>query len=242
MYHLDRRSFIPLYHQLKEKLIEEIESGTISVGQPLPTEMELIGRYAVSRTTVRQAMQELEHDGYITRTPGKGTFVIRTKLSRGLTRLTSFTEDMLARGMEVTSSILEFKQTNAPAVCDRLGIPRETPLLYVYRLRHANGVPVAINASYINTSLNVSITREELDLIGSLYALYDRKGIPPLESDKTIQAVAASEEWSQLLHLPVGSPLLLVEGVVYTYNHQPLEYHQVISGGDRYKYTLHLQR
>lgn len=243
MLHLDRRSSVPLYHQLKEKLIQSIENGDLEVGALLPTEMDMVDRYAVSRTTVRQAMQALEYDGYISRTPGKGTFVIRTKLSRGLTRLTSFTEDMQARGESVTSKLLEFKQIGADEVAaEKLNLPVGTPLIYASRLRSANGVPVALNVSFIHLPDEIVITREELEEIGSIFALFDRKQSPPLEADRTIEAVAATEEWAHLLRIPAGSPILLVEGVVYTYDRRPIEFHKVISVGDRYKYAVHLER
>jgi len=243
MLHLDRRSSVPLYHQLKEKLIQRIENGDLEVGALLPTEMDMVDRYAVSRTTVRQAMQALEYDGYISRTPGKGTFVIRTKLSRGLTRLTSFTEDMQARGESVTSKLLEFKQIGADEVAaERLHLPVGTPLIYASRLRCSNGIPVALNISFIHLPDGIVITREELEEIGSIFALFDHKQAPPLEADRTIEAVAATEEWAYLLHIPAGSPILLVEGVVYTYDRRPIEFHKVISVGDRYKYAVHLER
>jgi len=243
MDHLDRRSSIPLYHQLKEILIARIENGDLKIGSLLPTEMDLVGMYSVSRTTVRQAMQALEYDGYISRTAGKGTFVIRTKLSRGMTRLTSFSEDMRARGESVNSKLLEFQQIQAgEQAAERLNIPVGTPLIYVARLRSANGIPVAINESYLYLPEGIAITRDELDSTGSIFALFSQKEIPPLEADRTIEAVAATEEWSKLLHIPVGSPILLVEGVVFTYDHRPIEYHKVISVGDRYKYAVHLDR
>ena len=243
MLHLDRRSSIPLYHQLKEKLIQRIEGGDLGVGALLPTEMDLVDRYAVSRTTVRQAMQALEYDGYISRTPGKGTFVIRTKLSRGLTRLTSFSEDMQAHGQSATSELLEFKQIAADEIAaGKLNLMVGTPLIFALRLRSANGVPVALNVSYIHLPDGIVITREELEESGSIFALFDRKLAPPLESERTIEAVAATEEWACLLHVPAGSPILLVEGVVYTYDRHPIEFHKVISVGDRYKYAVHLER
>jgi GntR family transcriptional regulator len=68
------------------------------------------------------------------------------------------------------------------------------------------------------------------------------KRIPLVESDKTIEAVSANEEQAKLLGVPLGNPLLKVEGVVFTLNHLPLEHHIVISRSDKYKYSLHLLR
>ncbi len=78
-----------------------------------------------------------------------------------------------------------------------------------------------------------------MEQVGSIFALLERKGYPPLSSDRTIDALGASEENASLLHVPIGAPLLMVEGMVYTLGHRPIEYHQVISIGGIYKYNLH---
>lgn len=243
MINLDRNSPVPLYHQLKEFLLERVERGDYPVGDSIPTEMELVEGYGISRATVRRAMQELEQEGVIDRLPGKGTFVLRAKVKRGLTRLTSFTEDMQARGYEVTSRLLKCSKEKPPSyVAEMLHTPLDQPLLFISRLRYADEKPIAINNSYLNLPEGIFINEDELRRTGSLFALLERKGIKIMESERTIEAVAANEERARLLGMPAGAPLLLVEGVVYTLNHMAVEYHQVISCGDRYKYSLHLDR
>ena len=86
------------------------------------------------------------------------------------------------------------------------------------------------------------MTREDLERTTSLYNFFEMKKIPLIESDKTIEAISATEDQSKLLGIPIGNPLLKVEGVVFTLNHLPLEHHIVISRSDMYKYSLHLLR
>lgn len=240
---LDHRSPIPLYHQIKEQIIAGVEKGDLRVGATLPPEVELVQLLGVSRQTVRRAMQELEYDGYIQRVPGRGTTVLRTKLSRGLTRLTSFTEDMRERGQEVSSQILAFETTPASAfVAEKLAIPSETPVIFFHRLRCADHIPVALNTSYVHLPNRAIFTRADFERVGSLYALLERQNIAILEADRTIEAIAANEEQARWLAAPAGSPLLLVEGVTYTLDHVPIEYHRVVSAGERYKYAIHVTR
>ena len=240
---LNRQSPIPLYHQLKEYLIERLENGDFPIDEPLPTEMEIIKQFTVSRATVRRAMQELEFDGYIQRLPGKGTFILRTKLKRGLSRLNSFTEDMAERGQVVTSKLLHFDVRQPPAqIAEKLKISADYSVLYIYRLRLADAIPMALNISYLHLPDGVSIERSELEMTASLWSILEQKNIHLIEADKSIEAIAADEERARLLAMPVGAPLLLVEGIVYTTGHVPVEYHQVISSGERYKYSLHLDR
>jgi GntR family transcriptional regulator len=241
--HLDRRSPIPLYHQLKVSLVQRVEEGIFSLGKPLPTEVELTETYGISRATVRRAMQEIERDGYIYRVPGKGTFIIRTTVKRGLSRLSSFSEDMRERGLRVTTEILDFHILPAPEnIADMLQVEPEQPIVYINRLRYTEKSPIAINISYLNLPDSITIAENELERKGSLWALLEDKGVPLITVDKTIKSVLANEDNAKLLKISIGAPLLLVEGVLYTTNQVPVEYHQVISSGDRYTYSVHLER
>ncbi len=220
-----------------------VESGEIPVGSTLPPEEELVELLGVSRHTVRRAMQELEYDGYIARVAGRGTTILRSKVSRRLTRLTSFTEDMQQRGQRIGSQILAFERVTASGhVADRLGIAPGSTVTYIYRLRTAEDVPIALTISYVPFPASAAVNRADLERIGSLYALLEGHNIPILEADRTLEAIAANEEHARLLDLPIGSPLLLVDGVAYSHNHVPIEYHQVISAGERYKYAIHTVR
>jgi len=72
---LDRNIPIPLYYQLKSVLLNDIQRGVYAVGDQIPTEYELQNRYQVSRSTIRQALNELVNDGWLVRKSSKGTFV-----------------------------------------------------------------------------------------------------------------------------------------------------------------------
>lgn len=71
----DKNSNMPLYMQLKNDIMEKIKAGELKRGCPVPTELELCTTYGISRFPVRQAMEELVKEGYLTRTRGRGTFV-----------------------------------------------------------------------------------------------------------------------------------------------------------------------
>jgi GntR family transcriptional regulator len=240
---LDHNSPVPLYYQFKQSLLERFENNEFPIGQSIPTEKELKDEYDISRATVRRAMQEMEHDGYIHRIPGKGTFVLRTRIKRGLTRMSSFTEDMQERGQKVTSRLLDAGFRIPPTyIGEQFRITPEEAVLYIYRLRLANDTPIVLNISHIKLPPNISVSQSELCEVTSLWSLLEHKGLHLIESDKVIEAVLANEERAALLGVPVGSALLQVEGMTYTVNHVPVEYSLVISSGERYKYSVHLER
>lgn len=241
--HLDRGSPVPLHHQLKLSIVESIESGAYRQGAVLPTEREFEQAYGVSRVTVRQALAAVEHDGYISRQPGKGTTVVRTQINRGLTALTSFSEEMRSRGQQTTSRLLEFGERPArSAIAQKLAVPPRTRLVYVLRLRMVEDGPIAVSASYLHLPARVTLSADELTQAGSLWSALEGKGLPILESDKTFEAIAADAELARLLDVAVGSPLLSVEGVAYTHQHLALEYHRIVTRADRYRYSLYLTR
>lgn len=240
---LDRNLPVPLYHQLKQVLLTSIKNKEFGPETLLPTEVALMEQYEISRITVRRAMAELEQDGHIYRRPGRGTFVSEPKISRGLTTLTSFAEDIKEKGLTPSSKLLDFRQEPASLhVARKLDVKVGTPICFIQRLRLDDQQPIAINLSYLRLPSQITIIDQELEEIGSLWALLESKGIVLADANRTIEAILADQTYAELLQVQIGAPLLLIDGVVYDESRVPVEYHQVINRGDRYQYTLHLKR
>lgn len=72
---LNRESFVPLYQQIKNWLLNKIEAGDLSTGDAIPSEAYLSEALKVSRATVRQAFYELRLEGHVVREKGRGTFI-----------------------------------------------------------------------------------------------------------------------------------------------------------------------
>ncbi|HEY8582623.1 MAG TPA: GntR family transcriptional regulator, partial [Capillimicrobium sp.] len=105
---MERETGRPLYAQLKRTLTDLIAAGTLSPGDRLPSESELCERYGVSRTTVRQALAELESDGALRREQGRGTFVAEPAPNSGFLQSTSgFFEEAVAAGRTVATRVLK---------------------------------------------------------------------------------------------------------------------------------------
>lgn len=65
----------PKYERVKRRLLAELTSGRLKPGETLPSEQTLAAAHGIARNTVRQALSELERQGWIRRVQGKGTFV-----------------------------------------------------------------------------------------------------------------------------------------------------------------------
>jgi len=231
---------LPLHAQIVEAFRKAIREGHLKAGDRLPSEPELVAWLGVSRATIRQAMAELIAEGLIYRYQGRGTFVAPRKFEHPLQRLVSFSEDIRSRGMEPGSRILFLGQIPADAeVAAHLRIPPGKTVLRIYRLRLANDQPVGLHDSYLSY---LHLTAEELEQVGSLYALLESKGIVLAEAEETIEAVAATAEQGRFLNLPRGAPLLLVSRVVYTLEQVPIEFVRAYYHPNLYRYSIRLRR
>ncbi len=123
---------------------------TQSPGTPVPPERTLAAEFDTSRTTVRQALQELVVEGRLERIQGKGTFVAKPKVSQAL-QLTSYTEDMRAQGLEPTSQLLDIGYITADdRLAELLDIAAGGRVLRIERLRMANAEPMAIETTHLS--------------------------------------------------------------------------------------------
>jgi GntR family transcriptional regulator len=234
---------IPLYYQIKARLLEAIESGQLKPGDRVPSERELTAQFTVSRMTARQALTELETQGYLYRLQGKGTFVATPKLEQPLAGLTSFTEDMRRRGLEPGAQVLTAGEVPADRrVARSLGVAEGAPVFKLERLRLAGGDPMALEASHIPAVYAPGLL-DAGAIRGSLYqVLEERYGIRLVRAVQSLEAVAANSYEGEMLHVREGTPLLLLERTSRDTADRPVEFVKSLYRGDRYRFTTELHR
>jgi GntR family transcriptional regulator len=236
---LDANSPIPLYHQLKAYIRNQIALGAWKRGDRIPSESEIGAQFNISRTTVRQAIGELENDGLLARKHGVGTFVARPHIEKRVTKLSGFTQDMQARNLEPSSSELQKQVVPAPAeVAKGLGLPENEPVVFIKRLRLADGEPMGIDAVYFPYQKYAGLLSENLTT-NSLYELLAEKyNTHPTRSELQLRAVACSAEDARHLSIARGSPVLQFIRTTFDQNHDPFEQVLSILRGDRYVFFL----
>ena len=133
---IDRNSPVPLYHQLKQLLMEEISSGELKPDTLLPPEMEICRMLNFSRPTVRQALNAMVLEGYLVRKKGKGTFVSRPKLEANfIQKLESFHQEMSHLGMTPSTEVLRLEIVpGIPGYNERLNLNDNEDLVLLERL------------------------------------------------------------------------------------------------------------
>lgn len=231
---------VPKYYVLKRALLET--TGLLPPGSPVPPERTLAMQFDTSRTTVRQALQELVIEGRLTRIQGKGTFVAKPKVAQVL-ELTSYTESMRAQGLEPTSQLLDIGYVTADEeLAERLDVKTGARVLRIERLRMANGEPMAIEVTHLAAKRFPGL-RKALERASSLYtALEEQYGVRLAEAEETIETAPAPPREAEILGTDVGLPLLLLSRHSRDDTGAPIEFVRSMYRGDRYKFVARLQR
>ena len=97
---IDPYAGLPKYYQLAAILREKIDNGEWEPRSAIPSERQLETLYDISRTTIREAIDMLVRQGYLYREQGRGTYVSPQKLQKAMLDLTSFSEDLVRRGIQ----------------------------------------------------------------------------------------------------------------------------------------------
>lgn len=240
---LNRTLYVPLYHQLKEILLHEIESGKLKPDDRLPPEDQLAAAYGVSIITVRRTLTDLATAGYIRRERGRGTFVSQASVEQGPRELTSFAHEMSKRGLRASSRVLEQKVIRCDAeIAGHLQIEVGEEVFMLRRLRLADDEPMGIQTAYVPLKLAPALIDEDFTS-ASLYETLEKKfDICPSQAREIHTAVAVADEDARILGLPEGALGLAAQRLTYLGSGQPLEFVMSVMRGDRYQIVLDLAR
>lgn len=231
---LKQDAITPLYVQLMEELETSIRNGVYKPGDKIMTEAEMAKEYGVSLITVRKAVGSLMEKGLVVRKQGKGTFVTKPKYSRNMKKLQSFTEMCEQMGVKPGAQVLENRLIMADKkVADRLGIEPGSNVVYISRLRLADGEPVQVEKSHF--PLKYAFLLEEDLNNGSMFeCLKEKAGAKVASSEKMIELCRATAEEAALMDVKKGDYLLFVKSTAYDENGEPMYAGIQLINGDRF--------
>jgi GntR family transcriptional regulator len=233
----------PLYAALEAQIAAGIAGGEFPVGSQLPTEDRLIQRFAVSRTTVRKAIQNLSDRGLIEIRRGTGTFVTQPRITQELTELTGFVEDMDALGHAATARLIDRIVVAADAdVAEHLALAVGTRVMRIRRVRLANGVGMSLDETYLPLEIGEKIVTHDLEAEPIFTLLEQRYDIPLVEAEYRLEAVAADQDVAAALGVEAGSPIFLIERTSYSAGDQPVDYEKLHYRGDLIRFRTRLAR
>jgi GntR family transcriptional regulator len=241
---VDPESPVPIYYQIREQLRQQILSGHLKPGDPLPSEAQICAQCGVSRMTARMALSQLASEGLVVRRKGKGTFVAPSKatLPEPLIPM-SYTALMDHLGLQAGAVIRSQELLPAPPqVAEALGIPEGETVIRIVRLRSADGQAMALETSFLPHRLFPILA--ELDLTDrSLYQVLEQMfSLPPAYAVDTIELAVAGPYEAAELGVREGTPVVLSARVAYSEENVPLVFTRTIHRGDRFRAVVRSTR
>lgn len=233
---LAAESSAPLYRRFQRALRAAIEDNAWSPNDALPAERELAERFSLSRVTVRKAIDGLVDEGLLTRRQGSGTFVAG-RVEKNFAQLSSFTEDMRARGRAVRSEWLARSQgAVTPTESLMFGLSPGTPVYRFHRIRYADESPMALEYSTIPAFCLKTVSSVKT----SLYAALEETGCRPVRALQRLRAVNFTSEQAGLIGTPEGAAGLLIERRGFAADGRTVEITQSYYRGDAYDFVAEL--
>ena len=237
---IDRRSDIPFYSQLKRLLREDIAARGLEPGDRLPGDHELCERYQVSRTVVRQALLELEHEGVVRREKGRGTFVgdLRTSHGFGGALVGTFEDIQSNAGEQHSRTLYRGTVAATPQVAHDLAVPEGADVVEIQRIREVDGVPWAFTRTFLPLDVGRPLLEIELEDV-SLYGVLERRfGIRFERAHRSVEADVANDAVASALGCAPGAAVLVMRSISFDEAGRPIERFTGYHRGDRSRLNI----
>jgi GntR family transcriptional regulator len=229
----------PAYKRIQNVIRKQIESAQLKPGDSVASERELARTHDVSLMTARHALAGLEHEGLVERRRGAGTFVAAPKIQ--FNKLMSYTEHMSSRGLTPRSRVLVARIVDQdPEIAARLGLPPNSALVKIERLRLTGDEPFALEACYLPAKDFSELVDASLGR-NSLFATLEHDyGVQLAYADEEVNATAAESKIADLLGIPHGASVLRIRQVIYSTQGKPTIY--VVGFYRSERHTLFIRR
>ncbi|RZM27268.1 MAG: GntR family transcriptional regulator [Pedobacter sp.] len=238
---LNHKSPVPLHIQAEELLRKMIKDPQFQNGKLLPNEIDIANQLAISRTTLRQALNKLVYEGLLIRKKGVGTKVADALISSKSVNWLSFSQEMKARGIPIKNFELHVSWIYPEEhIANFLNIKTDQKILKLERLRGRPEGPFVYFVSYFHP--RTGLTGEE-DFKRPLYDILEMDyNIVSELSKEEISARSADKFIAGKLETEVGSPILFRKRFVYDQAERPIEYNLGYYKADSFVYTVESRR
>ena len=238
---LERNNPKPLYQQLRDILVDAIDSGKWGPNERIPSENNLSTTYGLSRMTVRAVLTDMVKEGLLYRVQGKGTFVAEKIVTLSPSYI-GIREQLEQMGYEVETKIIECGLAPcSDTIAQSLKIASGSSVFKIKRVRYIKGEPISIHISQVNPMYSEKLTAEDLEKEQLCVLLTEHYGLRKKQVDETLESVLALNEEAELLNVEKGHPLLLLRDILYAEDGNPYEYTKVVFRGDKIKIRLHYE-
>jgi GntR family transcriptional regulator len=218
-------SYSPLYEQVKAMILASLQAAEWLPGDAIPSEMELAARYAVSQGTVRKAIDELAAQNLLVRRQGKGTFVATHQEEDWQYRFLRLEQDS-GQKLQLKNQFLVCECIQSDAyTAQLLKLRVGDPIIRIERVQSSAGRPIVFEEIWLPEVRFKGLNLEMLNAwLAPMYAFYESQyATHMVRAEEKIKAVLTDETLAFHLQLPIGSALLSVERIAFTYGNRPVE-------------------
>jgi GntR family transcriptional regulator len=218
-------AFQPLYRQIKSLITQSLVTGEWRPGEPIPSEIELAGRFSVSQGTVRKAIGELAGENLLVRQQGKGTFVASHSEERSQFPYLRISPDRGALD-SLAAALIDCRKVKLDsASAKKLDLASGAGAFLITRVLSISGRNAVYEEVRLPAARFKGLTVETIERHHCmLYSMYESEfEVRILHVDEQIKAVAAEGAAAKHLGVVRDSPLLTIERVAYTYADKPVE-------------------
>lgn len=229
---------LSLHLAIKKDLKNAIQTGVYSYNQLLPTENQLMNKYSVSRTTVREAINLLTNEGLVKKVQGSGTYVTyrpESDLFKRSVSIFPFSEEMKMKGMSCKTKLISFEIIHAnKTVAKALDIDEKAKIYSFERLRIGNDFPLCLEHSYMPVAPYPDLTIRHLEESKYRY-IEEEKKKKIAYSHQNVAAIISTEKLERLLNLKKHSPILRIQHTTYLEDREILDLTTIYFSSDHYE-------
>lgn len=223
----------PLYAQVKQMIIGQIEKGSWQPHHRVPSESELVSQLGFSRMTINRALRELTAEGLLVRMQGVGTFVAEPKSRSALFEVNNIADEIAARGHQHSCQVITLIEEAAGSERALALDIREGQRVYHSLIVHyENAVPVQIEDRYVNAQIAPDYLNQDFT-VQTPYA-YLSQVAPLTEGEHIVEAILADPQECSLLQIERGEPCLLIRRRTWS-GRSPVTSARLIHPGSRHR-------
>jgi len=232
----------PIYYQIKEDIKKRIKNMEFKTGSQIPTELELADFYDVNRMTLRRSLDELRQEGFIYKKRGLGTFVSEKYLMiRDHDYLIGLHEEMTAKGYPVKNKVLLKDFVKSPAISEKLGLPKDSDVFHLQRLRYLNKLPYAFDDTYTLPEIGERLINEDLEN-KSFYSLIEGYGHIPTNAVQEFKIIKTPPILLKLIKTPLNKYIFYSERMTLDQNNKVVSVSHLHNLDENYSIKIILKR
>lgn len=206
---MTQRKATPPYARIKQSLKQALARGDYAPGAQLPSEAELVARFAVSRMTVGRALNELAAEGLIERRQGAGSFASSLHRVSSTLTLRDIHTEIEERGHRHAAQVKRLRaEVPKPALAQIFGIEPGRPLFHSQILHLENGQPLQVEDRWVHPDEAPAYLDQDFSSITPTHYLFE---VTALWSARyTLEAALPSAAEARWLGIERAAPCLVV--------------------------------